>query len=483
MNASLAPTRLEAAVSGGTTTAVIAGHLDAGVPDFVYLPVDVPRGVREIAVSYGYDRPPVPPGTLGNSCDVGIFDERGIELGGHGFRGWSGGARAAFAISAQEATPGYLPGPVRPGRWHIVLGPYQVAPQGMDYRLQVTLTFGDPGAPFVPRYPPQRIAGRPRGWFRGDCHLHTVHSDGERLPEDVAAEARAAGLDFIVTTDHNTSSSHAAWGPLAGDDLLIVTGEEVTTRNGHYLALGAAPGEWVDWRYRARDGEFAGFARQVKEAGGIVVPAHPYCPDLGCAWKFGYPEADAVEVWNGTWTLDDEAALATWDAMLVAPPGERWLPAMGNSDAHRASQVIGLPQNVVSADGLSRDALVAAIAAGRSWITESSGVSLDFSATSGAHRAGIGERLPVASDAPIQVSLALSGVPDAAVRFLSDQGRVLQASLPGSGSGTVTYRTTPSRAAYVRAEVRHPAAGGGMSPDLALGPMAALTNPIFLGQP
>lgn len=484
----LAPTRLAAAAPGGTTAETISGHLDTGVADFVYLPVDVPPGVNQLAVSYAYDRPDVPAGVLGNSCDIGIFDERGIDLGGDGFRGWSGGARTEFAISATTATPGYLPGPVRAGRWHVVLGPYQVAPQGLDYRVQVTLTFGPDGAPFAPQYPPQRIAGRPRGWYRGDCHLHSVYSDGARRPDEVAVEARTAGLDFVVTTEHNTPASHGVWGPLAGDDLLIITGEEVTTRNGHYLGLGLPPGTWIDWRYRARDRhEHAEAAGQIHRLGGVVVPAHPYGACVACRWKFGYDEADAVEVWNGPWTVDDESAVATWDAMLVASMRgpRRWLPAMGNSDAHSVQDVIGLPHNVVLADELSKDAVLDGIRSGRSWIAESSAVELGFSAGSGERTAGIGERLAVDDQAPVDVRLEVSGVPDGVARIISDEGHVLHAELDGSGAGTVTYRTTPSRAAYVRAEVRHPrpdgAPGNGVPPDLLLGSMAALTNPIFLG--
>lgn len=487
----LAPTRLAAAAPGGSTTTTLAGHLDTGAPDFVYLPIDVPEGVREIAVDYSYDKPSVPAGTLANSCDIGIFDQRGISVGGDGFRGWSGGFRTSFTISAESATPGYLPGPVSPGRWHIILGPYQVAPQGLSYQVQVTLTFGTPGTAFAPQYPPQRIAGRGRAWYRGDCHLHTVYSDGRRLPEEVAAGARAAGLDFMVTTDHNTSSSHGVWGPLAGDDLLIITGEEVTTRNGHYLALGITPGEWIDWRYRSRAGDYAGFARQIQRSGGLAVPAHPYCPYVACRWKFGYDEADAVEVWNGPWTSDDESAVDTWDSMLVESVRgrRRWLPAMGNSDAHSEPQVIGLPHNVVLADGLTRDAIMAAIRAGRAWMAESSAVTVDFGVSSNGRRAGIGERLAVASDAPVEVRVNVSGVPNGVVRIVSDEGQVLQMSLPASGSGSVSYPTTPSLAAYVRAEVRHlkadgtPGNGNAMGPDLQLGPMAALTNPIFLGRP
>ena len=478
------------AVARRSTTKMISGHIDAGAADFVYLPVDVPRGVNQIAVSYSYDKPHVPSGTPGNSLDIGIFDERGIEIGGHGFRGWSGGFRNEFAISAESATPGYLPGPVNAGRWNIILGPYQIAPAGLNYQVQVTLTFGPDGTPFQPRYPPQQVAGPPQAWYRGDCHLHTVHSDGHRLPEEVAAAARAAGLDFIATTDHNTSSSHGVWGSLAGDDLLIITGEEITTRNGHYLGLGLPPGEWIDWRYRARDGDYLDAAQRIHGAGGIVVPAHPYCAFVACRWKFGYDQADAIEVWNGAWTTDDESAVETWDSMLLESVRgkERWLPAIGNSDAHREQQVIGLPHNVVLSYGLSKDALLDGISSGRNWIAESWAANLTFSAACGGRTAGISERLAVAERAPVDVTLEVSGVLNGVVRLISDEGQVMQAQLPASGDGTITYRTTPSRAAYIRAEVRHlrpdgsPGNGNGMGPDPQLGPMAALTNPIFLGR-
>jgi hypothetical protein len=97
----------------------------------------------------------------------------------------------------------------------VVLGPYTVAPQGLNWTVQITLTFGEPGPPFAPDFLPTRAAGRGRAWYRGDCHLHTVYSDRRRLPSEVAAGARAAKLDFIVSTDHNTSSSHAGAGPVS----------------------------------------------------------------------------------------------------------------------------------------------------------------------------------------------------------------------------------------------------------------------------
>ncbi|MFB7135895.1 CehA/McbA family metallohydrolase [Streptomyces sp. NPDC056237] len=460
-------------------TVTVRGTLPTGSPDYVYLPVEVPGGVREIAVSYTYERTPVPAGTQGNALDIGIFDERGTELGGRGFRGWSGGARSGFLIRADEATPGYIAGPVRAGTWHIALGPYTVAPEGLPYEVTITLRFGPAGSTPKPVYPPERAKGRGRAWYRGDCHLHSVHSDGKRTPAEIAAAARAAGLDFINSSEHNTYSAHGAWDGLWGDDLLVLTGEEVTTRNGHVIALGTDPGTFVDWRYRARDNRFGHYAKAVRRAGGLVVPAHPHATCIGCHWKFGFGEADAVEVWNGAYTPEDEIALAEWDNSLVAAvrSSKPWVPAMGNSDAHREPDRVGLPQTVVLADELSREAITAGIRAGHSYIAESSAVTLSFGASGGRGlHAGIGERLRVdGDDTPVAVRLEVTGAPGCTAHFVTDQGTLFTAVLPESGAGTVQWRTTPAYAAYVRAEVRHPATVAGLP-----GALAALTNPVFL---
>jgi hypothetical protein len=460
----LDPVSFAAADPGTEQTQTLAGRIEYGAPDWVYIPVEVPAGVNRITVAYGYDRPAPPAGYEGNALDIGIFDEGGHGLGNaRGFRGWSGGFRTSFTISASDATPGYLPGPIRRGTWHVIVGPYKVAPQGLSWSLTITLSFGPDGPAFVAKPAPHRATGRGEAWYRGDMHLHTVHSDGRRLPSEVAAGARAAKLDFIVSTDHNTSSAAGVWGEFAGPDLLVIDGEEITTRNGHYTALGLPAGTWIDWRYRAVDGGLARFVQQIHRAGALAVAAHPLAPCVGCGWKFGLGGLDAVEVWNGPWTADDEAVVANWDNLLVSG---RWIPAVGNSDAHSEPQVIGLPHNVVYADDLNRRAILAGVRAGRLWIAESAAVNLAFAATGGGKEAGIGQRLDVADDVPVTVTLTVDGAPGAGVRLITDQGVRSTAALPG----TVTWNTTPRNSSYVRAEVRRPDT------------MVALTNPIFLGR-
>jgi hypothetical protein len=464
-------------VTGATETRAASGRFEPGAPDWAYLPVEVPAGVVELAVRYRYDRPAHPHGLPGNSLDIGVFDPRGHGLGeGAGFRGWSGGARDGFAISAVAATPGYLPGPVHQGTWHLLLSPYSVAPGGLDWTVEVTLRYGEPGPAFVPRPAPARASGRGRAWYQGDAHLHTVHSDGRREPEELAAAARAAGLDFMVSTEHNTSSASGVWGGHAGGDLLIVDGEEVTTRNGHLLALGLPAGEWVDWRYRAADDVLERFAGRVREAGGLAVAAHPFCPFPGCAWRFGYAAVDAVEVWNGPWTLDDEAALATWDALLVERAGGGdWLPAIGGSDAHAETDVVGLPRNLVLAGDLERSAVLEGMRAGRLWIAESGAVDLSFSASAGGAESGIGERLAVGRDQRVEVRLQVRGAEGLVARLCTDLGSVVHLPLDRDPA-TVAWTTTPAASAYVRAELRRP----GPAPT-GVGAMVGLTNPVWLG--
>jgi hypothetical protein len=463
--------------TGADQTKTVTGTLKPDVPDWYYVPIDVPRGVRELEVVYSYDRPQVPAGAKGNALDIGIFGPAGYQLGNaRGFRGWSGGFRDRFTINASQATPGYLPGPIDRGRWHLILGPYTVARQGLNYKIDITLRFGDRGPAFTPNPAPETAPAKDhgRGWYRGDGHLHTVHSDGRRTPAELAAAARAAGLDFVISTEHNTSSASLQWGDHAGDDLLIVNGEEVTTRSGHWPAWGLPVGTWIDWRYRADDKrDFGRFADEVHRVGGLVVAAHPFAPCVACSWEFGFEHADVVEVWNGPWTQDDEATVIAWDGALRQG---RFVPAVGDSDAHNPDQVVGLPHNVVLADGLRARHLLAGFRAGRNWIAESSAVGLSFTASSGGRSAGIGDHLRVGTGDEVTFEVTVAGVPGTSVRLLNQNGPQWVQSVNSSGAATVQWTTQSRYTRWVRAEVRRP-----VPTATTADTMVALTNPIFLG--
>jgi hypothetical protein len=318
-------------------------------------------------------------------------------------------------------------------------------------------------------------SGRGRGWYRGDCHVHSVYSHGGELaPERLAADARAVGLDFVAATEHNTAEAHEVWGRLGGGGLLVLLGQEVVTREGHWLALGLGAGQVVDWDYGAGDAVVERHLAEVHRVGGLCVAAHPYAPYPSGTFMYPYQGFDVVEVWNGPWAsdlawqADNEAALAEWGRGLAADVHRgRWRPAVGNSDTHLDGQ-IGIPHTVVAAGQLSADAILAGIRAGRSWIAESAAVQLAFDVSAGGRCAGIGEQLET-DQGPAVARVEVRGVPSGTVTFHTETGMVHRASLPATGSGAVRWHTSAQESGFVRVEVRRP--GGGM---------AALSNPIIL---
>lgn len=452
-------------------------------PDWHYLPFRVPRGVTSIHVAYDYAKTDTGLGFSLNVIDIGIFDPSGYDLGNQaGFRGWSGGARKSFRLSRTSATPGYLPGPMTPGVWRVILGPVAIVPPGVKWKVTVTLRFGKHGPRFVPAPAPTRVAGKGAGWYRGDMHVHTVHSDGQWTQRDVALAAKAAGLDFIGSSEHNTTSAHRTWGRHAPRDLLVINGEEVTTRAGHWIAMGLPAGSWIDWRYRPQDGNLNRFTNRVRLLGGITWACHPFVPIPSTKWDFGYDYADmdAIEIWNGPWTHDDDVTVLGWHALLVAG---RKVVGIGNSDTHHKGQQIGLPQTVVKADRLDVASVIAGLKAGRAWIAESKKVSLDLKAGVGTPTATIGDSLTAGPTDLVKVQLEVSGVPGCAAQLICATGPVGGGIADADGKITATATVPAAVARFVRAEVRR--MNGVPNPNplegVLVGQMVALTNPIWLG--
>ena len=79
-----------------------------------------------------------------------------------------------------------------------------------------------------------------------DLHLHTTASDGAYTPSQVVAFARAARLDAIAVTDHDTFAGvEDALEAAAGSGLRVIPGVEVTSEwDGNEVhVLGLFPGE------------------------------------------------------------------------------------------------------------------------------------------------------------------------------------------------------------------------------------------------
>ncbi|OGO17047.1 MAG: hypothetical protein A2Z14_09050 [Chloroflexi bacterium RBG_16_48_8] len=143
--------------------------------------------------------------------------------------------------------------------------------------------------------------------YIGNLHLHTPYSDGYVNHEDVARAAIRAGLDFVVTTDHNIwVGGIDGYRTMGEDRVLLIVGEEVhdQTRDpqkNHMLIYEAGK-------------ELASFAKdpqnlidEVNKAGGLAFIAHPVDPE---APAFKEPDLSWV-----SWEVEGYVGLEIWNFM------------------------------------------------------------------------------------------------------------------------------------------------------------------------
>ncbi|WP_308164728.1 CehA/McbA family metallohydrolase [Nonomuraea sediminis] len=276
------------------------------------VPFEVPAGAGAVTVRLGYDR------------SRGVLDLGCGSPGG--FRGWSGGARDEYTITAGWATPGYLPGDIEPGGWQVWLRLHRIPPEGLDYTLDISFDVPErpvAAEPPVGERPPRREIPEIDGmrWYAGDFHSHTVHSDGSLTIEELAELAKSRGLDFLAVTDHNTVSHHP-WLAKIDRGITLLPGQEVTTDRGHANVFGDVG--WVDFREPADS-----WVRHAAREGGLISINHPLGGD--CAWLQPLTERPRIaEVWHSGW----------WDRRWGAPLA--WAQAwrddvipIGASDFHR----------------------------------------------------------------------------------------------------------------------------------------------------
>lgn len=431
---------------------------DRAAGRYQYVPIEVPPGTTRLTFALDYDR-----AGGGNVVDLGLFEPGSLDLGTPAFRGWSGGERKTVTITATEATPGYWPGPLPAGQWHVALGLYKVADAGLDVEVAVeTEASGGLAKPLVLPMRPAEPLLRGARWYRGGLHVHTVHSDGALTVAEVSARARAAGLDFIAITDHNNTAHQTEAAP--ADGLLRIVGEEVTTPGGHASAwgLGGIRGD-IDFRVLPGDPRIADLVRAVNARGGLFSINHPTASCAGCGWEHAVPDGVmGIEISNGN-HAEMAQAIAMWDRLLKE--GRR-IVAVGSSDWHRGASPIDLASVRVWATELSTRAILDGLRAGRVVVMADGRTPPPLLvARAGRRRAVAGETLEVGGHHKVRVEVTLPmGLLGGRVDLIAD-GAVV-ASVPAK-TRVRFERSGVDR--YLRIHVF----GAGGAP-------LAVTNPVFL---
>ncbi len=194
-----------------------------------------------------------------------------------------------------------------------------------------------------------------KGFIAADTHVHTYtySGHGNATIEERMITLAGEGVELAIATDHNHQTDYA---PVQAEMEVNpyfrpVTGNEVTTENGHFNAFPMDPkGALPDHKLK----DWVKLVEDIRAKGAkVVILNHPHWPDLdrgpfgvhgldpstgdrasGTRYTF-----DCLELVNST-TEEKEplSILADWMALLNR--GER-LTGIGSSDSHTVDDPVG----------------------------------------------------------------------------------------------------------------------------------------------
>lgn len=147
-------------------------------------------------------------------------------------------------------------------------------------------------------------------------------------PKVLVRRAEAFGLDGVAITDHNTMSGVEPARRAASDDLLVISGSEIDTRDGQVIGLFLSepiePG-----------GSPRAVIEQVHAQDGVALVPHPFDPlrDGLSTVDDHVSVIDAIETRNARCVRDRYNERARTFA------AEHDLPETGGSDAHFAREL------------------------------------------------------------------------------------------------------------------------------------------------
>ncbi|MEO6445118.1 MAG: CehA/McbA family metallohydrolase [Gemmatimonadaceae bacterium] len=180
-------------------------------------------------------------------------------------------------------------------------------------------------------------------WYKGNTHAHTLNSDGDSSPDDVARWYREHGYHFLVLSDHNFLTGVEGLNALFGADeqFLLLPGEEITDRvNGKPLHMN---GLLVDRLVMPQGGATIAEAMQrdvdaIRAARGAPHLNHPNFGWAVSAADIMKVKNDRLfEIWNGHPLVNNQGGGGMpgleemWDMILSSG---KLLYGLATDDAH-----------------------------------------------------------------------------------------------------------------------------------------------------
>ena len=202
------------------------------------------------------------------------------------------------------------------------------------------------------------------GIYAGDIHHHSIYSspvwggtdDVIESCEEVSFSMQAKGLTYGALSDHHNVLNHKEWKATESKDFLPIPSKEISTSNGHVLALGVDEYDVIYRIPEAKDrtekylrDEFVRITDEIKAHDGLPQLNHPRDLSISISWNRDFYDMtgifETIEIWNGSnpmyYGTTDAMAALFWRDLLEK--GE-YIPATTGSDTHntRANDYHGI---------------------------------------------------------------------------------------------------------------------------------------------
>jgi predicted metal-dependent phosphoesterase TrpH len=172
-------------------------------------------------------------------------------------------------------------------------------------------------------------------WGRADLHVHTRASDAIPGIQQILDHVESGtDLDLIAITDHERIDAALAAREMVARKpyrFEVIVGEEVTTLNGHLLAL------FIERRIMPMR-PLGRTVAEVHRQGGIAIASHPLAPYPNCISSRSVRRLNASHDpshrLDGLETFNPTSPGRTHHDRAVALAAELHLAAVGGSDAH-----------------------------------------------------------------------------------------------------------------------------------------------------